>query len=538
MTPDDLEDRLAQLRADWPVQSIVEDVMARIGIAPHDRVTSRSRRLWRGRFVAAVAASGLLACVALTWLVIASGPQTLQAAVQGSLAKANSAHLVITNYENQGKTTRADVWYRRGEGLRAESPDEVLVDDGKFQWSWRLGAGSDREPIVLRQPASRSLLAGQIGHLLALPDIPVDLTRSRAPELDREVNKMPWLAYILTLPERDPNLPPGAKRADARPYRHILLADVNERIHEISAQRQEDGRWATLREIRIEYDVPVPHERIALRLPESARLIDPDTAFNERHPLEAALFQVELGGLLLAVHDVRPLVEGGCFVVSSVRGTPEFLRNNPPRRRPVNPKISILEVAEQPIGPVQMHSYVRIVLALAEREGVQYAWWLIVPRRFFQMKDGKRIEVETVPLGEPARLDDLPGRMRLPLTASYRDTRRRDARGWPETVSKWVEVPLPADHVPTSLEDVAGRTRRDLLGMRYGSSFALLGVPDGIPFRPRDLRPVMHFEPNRVTDAEYAAAIRRGIDDYRSLDETWDVAPPNGVPTSGTTPSR
>jgi hypothetical protein len=35
-----------------------------------------------------------------------------------------------------------------------------------------------------------------------------------------------------------------------------------------------------------------------------------------------------------------------------------------------------------------------------------------------------------------------------------------------------------------------------------------------------------HFEPDQITDAEYAVAVHRGIDDMRSLDKVWDPTQP------------
>ena len=54
-TPDDLGGSLARLRAEWPVGSMVDEVMARIGPAPPRRVRRRAR------LFAGLAASGLAA---------------------------------------------------------------------------------------------------------------------------------------------------------------------------------------------------------------------------------------------------------------------------------------------------------------------------------------------------------------------------------------------------------------------------------------------------------------------------------------------
>jgi hypothetical protein len=251
-------------------------------------------------------------------------------------------------------------------------------------------------------------------------------------------------------------------------------------------------------------------------------VIDPADAFDTLCPLKTALFQVEIGGLILAVHDLRPLENGeGYYVVSSVRGTPEFLRKYPPRRRWVNPELSALDVARQPGPQRMMESHDLIEMAHAAYEGVQVSWWLIVPRRFFEIKEGKRVEIETTPLFEPKTLDDLPRKVRLPLRAWYWDAQHRDAQGQQE-VSRWVEVPMPADHRPTTLQDVAGRTRRDLLLARHGSEWDMYGFTAGAITEDRAMD---HFEPDKITDRDFAAAVQRVIDYFRTLDRC-EVSPP------------
>jgi outer membrane lipoprotein-sorting protein len=527
MTPDHVENRLGQLRADWPVGSVVEKVMSRISTEPAliKARRARSRRLVSP--LAALAASGLLAAAGLAWVIITSHPSTLQAAVQDNLARAASAHLQFTFRDDKGQAHKSEAWYRRGEGIRLESPDEVLVEDGQFQWSWRPNAPAG-EQVVLRQP-HQGFFKKQLTPLLALPDIPAFLSRDRAPEFDRDVNGRACRGYLLTQTGPDPSLPPGARPVDPRPFRVLVLADADERVHEVIMQyRAADGNWQPGREIRIEYNVPVPPERIAVHLPAGARVINRDEVFNSRYPLDQALLRVEIGGLLFAVHETRPLKNReGIYVVSSVRGTPEFLRIIPPRRRMLNPEVSLLDVAFQPMGNGMMGGkYDRLSLGNASREGVEYAWWLVIPRKYFRIKDGKRVyepESDTSWVaGEPGRLDGLPGRLHVPLSATYWDESHRDARGVQQSVSQWVEVPLPPDRSPTTIDDVASRARHDLLLMRHGGSYALLGIAADTKPDASTLRSMTHFEPDQITDAEYAAAVRRGIDDLRELDKVWD----------------
>ena len=181
--------------------------------------------------------------------------------------------------------------------------------------------------------------------------------------------------------------------------------------------------------------------------------------------------------------------------------------------------------------------YDRIVLGSANRDGVEFSWWLVVPRRFFQVKDGKRVplpenDASGMP-GEPGRLDDLPGKARVPLSATYWDEKHRDANGIQQGVSTWADVPLPPDRPPTTLEEVAGRARRDLLVMAAGGVGGLLGVAADSKAEAQSLRPLSHFSPETVSDADYAAAVRRGLDDLRQFDEIREVGPQDMLPLGG-----
>jgi hypothetical protein len=517
-TSDDLDGRLARLRAEWPVGSMVGDVMARVGPAE----SKRPRR--RGRLFAGLTATGLVAALVLAWLFVASRPTTLLAAVRAGLERARSAHLTIASWDDRGREHQSEIWYRRDEGLRAEAPGQVIVEDGKFQWSWQTGADAG-ETVVLRQ-RSPGFFSTQLPSMLALPDVPGEWKRVRAPDLDRAVDGRPCQGFAVTLPGD------GA--------RGLVLAEADGRIHEITVERRrDDGAWRRERRVRIEYDAPVPAEKVAARLPTAARVVDRDEAFDGRYPLDRAIHRVELGGLILAVHDLQPLKDReGFYVVSSVRGTPEFLQAYPPRRRPINPEVVLLDVAYQPTGNMmQGAKYDRIVLGSATRAGVEFSWWLVVPRKFFEVKDGERVylpenDLSAMP-GEPGRLDDLPGKARVPLSATYWDEKHRDPNGAQQGVSTWAEVTVPTDRPPTTLDDVAGRARRDLLLMGVGGAGGLLGVAPEAVGDAQTLRPLSHFAPETITDADFAAAVRRGLDDLRRFDEVRAIRPEEMLPPRG-----
>jgi hypothetical protein len=387
---------------------------------------------------------------------------------------------------------------------------------------------------VIRQRNPGFFTTG-IAAKLALPDIRGDWEKFRTPELDHVVDGRACQGFTISLADLE-RLPPGTRAADRQEHRALLLAEVDGRIRVITLERRpEGGTWQREREIRIEYDVPVPAEKIAVRLPTGARVVDIDQAFNSLYPLDRALHRVELGGLILAVHDLRPLKDReGFYVVSSVRGTPEFLKQYPPRRRAMNPEVSLLDVAFQPMSNQMWGSkYDLIVLGNAAREGVEFSWWVVVPRRFFQVKDGKRVylpenDTSTMP-GEPGRLDDLPGHARVPLSATYWDEKHRDAQGVQQQVSTWVVVPLPPDRPAATWEDVAASARRDLLVMGIGSSGSLMGIAADTKADGQNLRGISGFAPEAISDDAFSAAVRRGLEDLRRFDEVHDVGP-EGMP--------
>ncbi|MFO0957254.1 MAG: hypothetical protein U0800_07270 [Isosphaeraceae bacterium] len=529
---DDLEGRMAELRGAWPVGSMVDRVMARVRAEPARRGSRR------GLFVG-LSMSGLAAACLLAAFLIVNQPRTLLASVRESIERATSAHVTALSWDDRDVPHKFEIWYRRGEGLRVEAPDRVIVEDGRTQWSWSTApaAGADG-PVVLRQKGEGFFSSGLLSKL-ALPDIRGDWERFRTPEIDRDIDGRPCRDYTISLHDLE-NLPKGARAADGQEHRAQILAGADGRIERITLERRPGtGPWNRDREIRIEYDVPVEPEKVAARFPDGARVIDADQAFAGLYPIEKALHRVELGGLLLAVHDLQPLQDReGFYVVSSVRGTPEFLRQFPPKRRALNPEIRFLDVATQPMMNRNWGAKYDVVgLGEASREGVEYRWWAIVPRRFFERKDGRKEYLPESPdsamPGEPGRLDDTPGMARIPLAATYLDDKHRNERGVPREVSTWASVPLPADRPPATWEAVAARARQDLIVMGTGGVGHLFGVAAGARPEGNSGRPLSTYLPDAIGDADFAAAVRRGLEDMREWDEVGIPDPEGLIPQLG-----
>lgn len=104
------------------------------------------------------------------------------------------------------------------------------------------------------------------------------------------------------------------------------------------------------------------------------------------------------------------------------------------------------------------------------------------------------------------------------------------ANGMQQQVWTWAVVPVPADRPPATWEDVIARARRDLLVIGAGGAGWLHGVAgDTKPDGPSG-RGISSFKPDAISDADFAAAVRRGLDDLRRLDEVHMPGPESEVP--------
>ena len=481
MTSQNLESHLCRLAENWPVPSVVDAVMARIECV---RIEPAGRRRL-GRQVALVASAAALLFIVATWLLVFATPRTLQAQIQKALAKAGAAHIVISFLDGKDVRRQGEIWYSREFGFRAESPDEITFDDGERQLSWRPNA--DQDPVIVsRRPGGDAIR--MVTESFQLEKIPADWNRTRAHEFDREFKGGACEAYVVTPPA------PNA-------FRLVVLTDGQDRIVWLEHQRQADGKWTSGREISIEYEVPVDAGKFAANIPAGAKIVDAGGLVEELFPLEKALATSTAEGLLFAVHDVRRVDDRTYFIMSSVRGTPEYLRRNPPKRRRLNLHTTILEVASQPEAPGNGWDCNRATLATAESNGVHYLWWLAVERRYFSIENGERKFQDDLP-----GLETEAGRVRVPLAAIYRTSGSK----WITTA---VEVDLRGGPGQTPLVEIAGRVRRDVISIRQDMS-AIVAMHGGLKNNT-----LSHLQPDEVTDSQYARAITEQLDWLHSMDE-------------------
>ena len=498
MIREEIENHLTRLGTHWPAPSQVEAVMARItSEMPRPR---RAAPLWhRRRLLVAGGAVLALALVAPVILLL-TAPRTLEAQVQQALEKAHRARIVISIPSENGPREKVEIWYSRDHGIRAESPDEIIVDNGHDQWTW--GPKLPADEMIVARRASRDGIV-MIGEMLHLRNAPADWERTPTPELDREIGGRRCQAFIVEPPKQVAVSESGEVVPDPHPSRIIVLVDPSRRVVRLEHQARFDKEWRPGREISIDYDVEIAPEKFVANFPVGARVIDADRALDERFPLEKALATTEAGGLLFAVHDVALGPDDMVYVVSSVRGTPEHLEKFPPIVRRVNLQTTMLDVAEQIRSAhtdLELH---RATLASTELDGVHYVWWFAVRRHFFELDQGQRKPHSVSP-----SFQTRPGRVRVPLMAIY-----RDKRAGTEWVQASAEVALPADAKPRPLAELAARVRRDALLISRG------GGPAVFLNRWEDSGAMRATEPARMTDAEVAESLAKQLEWLAGNDE-------------------
>ncbi len=416
-----IEDKLRLLGQEWPIPTVREFVSEKVVITPQLR-SSVPKRRW-----AMILVTGGLATAATILIVIAaqlSTPVTLYAAVQRTLRKAGRAHVLIESFD-KGARQFTEIWFDKALGVRTEHGNTIVVDDGKSNWMWNTD-DAHSDGVVLRRPSSDALTI--VGSMLDLSRAPPDWRKNRSPAYDQEVGEFPCKAYLIEEPSptestKGPSSPEGIER------RAILLIDGDEQPRQVINQRRLDGKWSADRRITIDFDAKVDSDRFIASFPRSSRVIDVDQGLDELYPLHRALAQREVEGLLFAVHRVIPLKGGLYYIVSSARGTPEFLKKYPPLRRRLGFNYTALDVASHnvPTGTSSNHYTMR--LFHVEWYGVEYSWWILAPYK------GSRDALVT------------NGKLSIPLVANCYHPDLRDARGVLRRVATQLEVDVPATFV-------------------------------------------------------------------------------------------
>jgi hypothetical protein len=148
-------------------------------------------------------------------------------------------------------------------------------------------------------------------------------------------------------------------------------------------------------------------------------------------------------------HDL--VLNGGVFVMSSVRASPETSAKNPPKRRMIQPGLYISDPpAKNWNASPQGNGYFRLTLAAAQHQAVDVQWWIMVPRgvraTWFEVAPGK-IEL-------PIGITPTPG---TPYAAQHLDN-----RGVLQHVQWDLTLDVPISAKFPSMSDIATATYNEL----------------------------------------------------------------------------
>ena len=199
------------------------------------------------------------------------------------------------------------------------------------------------------------------------------------------------------------------------------------------------------------------------------------------------------------------------FLVTSVRGTPRYLRDHPPKPRWQTPTMAFLDVAKWDIGIVDREVHCVSLADAQSQDGADYLWWIAAPRKYYSLKDGVRTEeTREGPFAPSAWLEATPGRLRVPL----------DVQAWPWKNGKFdglvnvktrIEVSLPASTRKT-LAEIATRVRQDALHLAHAEILTFLHG------RVKNDAQV-YLEPDQITDSDYAEEVKQQLGWLQQFDE-------------------
>lgn len=448
MNTNDIESQLAELASRWPVTSVAEAVQSRLNTIPSTAKRSPSHPILKWSGMGAVAAAAMVLIAIGTSMFVT--PSTLYAQVKESIRNSLSVHLQIVSVDSSGSRTIGTLWYSRELGVRGEAGNEVFIDDGKQQWTW---SAADNAPGIVSRRASRDGIA-MVADSLQLP--PQSEALVRASEFDREILDQKCKAFKVPVSETNgSNAQVGSPAIRVIAWQNEAGKTLLVRSEQFDTAKNE---WKITREVSMTYDVEVPRDKFTPRFPASTTIVNEDRVWLERYPIEKALATAESGGLLFGVHELKRCENGSYYVVSSVRGTAEHLKQHPPKSRKLNLQTTLLEVAEQFCSVTTQQDFHLVPIASSEIDGVHFLWWLATDRSYFRVEGGKRNPQE---VGK--KLASEPGHVELPLMANYRGELQGKS-----IVHTKATVQLPSDASILSLREVAMRVQQDATLSRDG----------------------------------------------------------------------
>ena len=318
----DVEEILQRIGREWPDDSsLIESVMCAIKSTPIRPAISKGRRILV-RSLVGLAASALIAIVALwTWDAM-NDRQSLYAQVIGSVQKARTLHEIqYVQPKDGGEPVKAsESWYERDVGFREEGFGLICVGDEQTMWNYakdRNVATRSLSPGIAKAPAS---ILEQIDRIAQ--QLQSEYTRDS--QDDRTINGEPCQAYRLTKLDRytDPKLKSGQIRI-------VVYLNAQSRPSRSENRWKEGDQWKTKSFITFEYDKPIDRALFEPNFGKDVKMVDADAVFDELTSLKSAIHVEEHLGLIFAFHRVKRFENGGVMIMSSVRGTEETLKKFP-----------------------------------------------------------------------------------------------------------------------------------------------------------------------------------------------------------------
>ena len=385
-THDDLEGLVGQYQAPAPDGDFVEALgrnlrreldrvlaeagapgrpMASVGQTAAEAGSAQRRR--RGWLLAVPV--GLAACVAAGLMlgsVVPEQSQGLQGQVLAALDQARSVHVVTRELDDGHLQEDCEVWYQRGVGLvevgyRAGGP-HVRVDDGRWQWRYFVGElfrGSSVEP------------ARTLAEVLDVKWL--NFALKRMPRGDRPIDGVPCRMYTLS----------GADYA----VQVRIWLDEAMRVREFERRRYGEQGWQTTRVASVRYDVPMNGFEFFSDCGPGAAILDTRQPVGERFSLDKALATAEVGGSVVAVHELKRCEDRLIFLACSVRPSERGAAGvgpdaAPPAERPVGagePAVRCYWQADRQ-GGAASEAYDQWEVARMSDGPVQIFWYVLKPK--------------------------------------------------------------------------------------------------------------------------------------------------------------
>ena len=483
MSTGEIEDQLERLRQTWPGKSVAGQVTDRRQKPPRSNKTSRKP-------TSLMTVMGVLAAL-IALVVMGSWPshqQTLQAALRECLKQAQSWHVTKQFFDGED-VIEGEIWFHRDHGFRTEAMGQVTVDNGAESYTW----STRDDSRVLQRPSMDGI--AMVAEMCDMSRIPMDWKKRRESQLDQVVAGDRCHAFVILRESERPG-------SDVK-ERLVALVDDAGRLRRIVQQRLMESEWSRQSQVTIDYEKQIAPSVFEADYPKDAKVVDVQAALEGRFPLAEAVATQEKDGLLFAVHDVVPIDEGCWYVVSSVRGTTEYLKKYPPTMRRFNLNYTAQDVAWQMGTHGSVGDALQLFMFKMEWQGVEYLWRLVVPKIHAPPNNGAE-----------------PGRVRLPLVATHIHPDRRDARGVQLQASFAMDVPI--GQRKSTLEEVIAKARID---MRLVSS--VFGETGSLPVAGSIADSVVFTSFDEITDEAYARELTKARWQVQTSDFTG-VDPPEG----------